>query len=335
MTVAIWDPRALRKLPNRHLFPLSLEPRVLSGQDSYGRANMAPWGVETPPLAARVQPSPALLDHAVGEASVYVQGASLKTGAALLAEAFQLPGYTSEGRIMGQQEPGDSEKVRAATPVWRRVLRGVSYAFSGVMLFTGLAALAGVGNTPMVAGTMFLLMGLITFPPVVGILRTRLKPLRPLWVPPLLAFALLLLMSPMLPPPPPKDQAPPPAARPKIMAADKPVRTQAAKPPLKPRAAPDDDGALYPHFAKQLLAPRLRDPDSAKITALIAFRTGKRLILCGKVNAKNGYGGYGGPQAFVISDDGVLLGEGELTAERVLAECNGETTLVVPERYLR
>jgi hypothetical protein len=42
-----------------------------------------------------VRPSPALLDHAVGEAAVYVQGASLKTVAALLAEAFQLPDHQS------------------------------------------------------------------------------------------------------------------------------------------------------------------------------------------------------------------------------------------------
>lgn len=234
-----------------------------------------------------------------------------------------------------RQADGNGTTTEVSTPAWRRVLRGVSYTFSVVMLITGMAALAGVGNTPIVAGTMFLLMGLITFPPVVGILRRRLKPLRPLWVPPLLAFALLMLMSPMLPPPPPKDQTSTPAAQPKVVAADKPVRTQAAKPPLKPREDPDEDGVLYPHFAKQLLAPRLRDPDSAKITALIAFRTGERLTLCGKVNAKNGYGGYGGPQAFVISDDGVLLGEGELTAESVLAQCKGERTLVVPERYLR
>jgi hypothetical protein len=46
-----------------------------------------------------VQPSPALLDHAVGEASVYVQGESLKTGAALLIEAFQLPGYGSGAKM--------------------------------------------------------------------------------------------------------------------------------------------------------------------------------------------------------------------------------------------
>jgi len=34
-------------------------------------------GRENPSLAVRVRPSPALLDHAVGEAAVYVQGASL------------------------------------------------------------------------------------------------------------------------------------------------------------------------------------------------------------------------------------------------------------------
>ena len=47
-----------------------------------GMVRWPSWGMETPLLAACVRPSTHSSTHAVGEASVYVQGESLKTGAA-------------------------------------------------------------------------------------------------------------------------------------------------------------------------------------------------------------------------------------------------------------
>jgi hypothetical protein len=104
--------------------------------------------------------------------------------------------------------------------------------------------------------------------------------------------------------------------------------------PPKPVQPVDKDVAIYPGLAMKLLTPRLRDPESARLTDLMAFKTGQQLTLCGQINAKNGFGGYGGPQPFILSDNGVFLGEAEATGERVFAECKGAITTVVPDSML-
>lgn len=52
------------------------------------------------------------------------------------------------------------------------------------------------------------------------------------------------------------------------------------------------------HFdiAKAAVTERLKDPESARFTGLQMSADGK--VVCGKVNAKNSYGGYVGPQPF-------------------------------------
>lgn len=55
--------------------------------DTLKAARRPSWGLRTPRLGGVVLPESALLDHMVGEALAYVQGESLKAGAALLTEA--------------------------------------------------------------------------------------------------------------------------------------------------------------------------------------------------------------------------------------------------------
>lgn len=44
----------------------------------------------------------------------------------------------------------------------------------------------------------------------------------------------------------------------------------------------------------------LKDPDSAKVTSLVAYRIATGIRICGFVNAKNSYGGYAGNAPFYL-----------------------------------
>lgn len=57
--------------------------------------------------------------------------------------------------------------------------------------------------------------------------------------------------------------------------------------------------------SKQQVSKRFKDPDSARYSALQLFSnktTGKR-TLCGKVNAKNSFGGYVGAEYFHVTEE--------------------------------
>jgi hypothetical protein len=45
---------------------------------------------------------------------------------------------------------------------------------------------------------------------------------------------------------------------------------------------------------------RMRDPDSARFEGLRVSRAGGAAAVCGTLNARNGFGGYGGPQPFFV-----------------------------------
>jgi hypothetical protein len=83
-------------------------------------------------------------------------------------------------------------------------------------------------------------------------------------------------------------------------------------------------------FVKKVLGEHLLDPESAKLTDMMEYRTGKRLTYCGQVNAKNRFGGYTGPVPFILSDDGIFVGD-NATAEKVMAECQGAQVASVPD----
>lgn len=55
--------------------------------------------------------------------------------------------------------------------------------------------------------------------------------------------------------------------------------------------------------ARAVVVASLKDPDSARFGA---FARGKGSSVCGEINARNSFGGYTGPRAFVYSPDGPL-----------------------------
>jgi TPR repeat protein len=55
--------------------------------------------------------------------------------------------------------------------------------------------------------------------------------------------------------------------------------------------------------AKASVLKTLRDPGSAQFSDVVAHKNGSDAIVCGFVNAKNGYGGYTGRKAFIYTDE--------------------------------
>lgn len=53
---------------------------------------------------------------------------------------------------------------------------------------------------------------------------------------------------------------------------------------------------------KAAVAEQLKDPESARFTEVSVQKTkrGTRSVMCGNVNAKNSYGGYGEPMPFTV-----------------------------------
>ncbi len=94
--------------------------------------------------------------------------------------------------------------------------------------------------------------------------------------------------------------------------------------------APTPEQELISQAKKNVLR-QLRDPDSARFSDVEAFLPDK--AVCGKVNSKNGYGGYGGdhdfavtPATTIVDDDGEFAATKECTrllnrsADRINAE---------------
>lgn len=62
------------------------------------------------------------------------------------------------------------------------------------------------------------------------------------------------------------------------------------------------------------ITQHFKDPESVKIKDLRKYATGK---YCGKVNAKNGFGAYGGFKDFMVDENGnnLLLDDGVIGGE--------------------
>jgi hypothetical protein len=64
--------------------------------------------------------------------------------------------------------------------------------------------------------------------------------------------------------------------------------------------------------AKDRIVPLLRDPESAKFGEdFIVANEGLTPLVCGEVNAKNGFGGYTGLQTFMIWQDQLHIASSE------------------------
>lgn len=90
-----------------------------------------------------------------------------------------------------------------------------------------------------------------------------------------------------------------------------------------------DERFGYAAFTQKVVQDHLKDPESAQFAQVIAYRSGKKLTICGLVNARNGFGGYGGPKPFIISDEGMFFEE-EATVGRVQQLCQGADSTDVP-----
>lgn len=68
---------------------------------------------------------------------------------------------------------------------------------------------------------------------------------------------------------------------------------------------------------QELIGRRLRDPDSARFSGSFVSRSSGGPVVCGYVNAKNGFGGYSGPIRFVSGGSVIQvletdMGQGEM-----------------------
>lgn len=59
--------------------------------------------------------------------------------------------------------------------------------------------------------------------------------------------------------------------------------------------------------ARLAVEERLKDPDSAKFDVLYTSEKAGIVVVCGTVNAKNGFGGYAGEEEFIFAGQAAVL----------------------------
>lgn len=60
-------------------------------------------------------------------------------------------------------------------------------------------------------------------------------------------------------------------------------------------------------MAEDVVKARLRDPESARFEHVRTSRATGLPVVCGTVNAKNGFGGYGGPQPYLVAGEVTII----------------------------
>lgn len=81
-------------------------------------------------------------------------------------------------------------------------------------------------------------------------------------------------------------------------------------------------GKVAEHQAKKWVAGMMKDPASAQFDAVKTLGEGRDMLACGKVNAKNSYGGYGGFKSFMVYDHQVYVAEDEMQDISIRMCCN-------------
>lgn len=71
----------------------------------------------------------------------------------------------------------------------------------------------------------------------------------------------------------------------------------------------EDDGLIID--ARMAVEDQLRDPSSAQFSGVIVSRVSGLPVVCGLVNARNGFGGYVGARPFIFTGDGALIASPE------------------------
>jgi hypothetical protein len=93
------------------------------------------------------------------------------------------------------------------------------------------------------------------------------------------------------------------------------------------QSKPDDDVLTRAQSATRNI---LKDPDSAQFSGLVALQNGMDTVVCGFVNAKNGYGGYSGRQGFIYGD-GIRTSHMNQYDGQILEACRN----IAAGRYVR
>lgn len=77
--------------------------------------------------------------------------------------------------------------------------------------------------------------------------------------------------------------------------------------------------------AERVMRSRLKDPESARFESLIVARFSGAPVVCGHVNAKNGFGGYTGPKAFMLVN-GAAISEDDIASSAFAKAWNKSCT---------
>lgn len=186
-----------------------------------------------------------------------------------------------------------------------RLGRIASWVVGTILLINAAAMILAIPEGR-IAGFGFLVAGLLILPPTAAYVREKAQP--PVWAPPIAAvvavvaaFGVQAALAPGAAIPATPQEAPKEEARTSLAA----------------------DSGAHGGFVKQFVSKHLLDPESARFADGIAYRMGDRLSFCGTVNAKNRFGGYTGPQPYVVADSGFYMGD-TATAEVIFRECKGE-----------
>lgn len=61
------------------------------------------------------------------------------------------------------------------------------------------------------------------------------------------------------------------------------------------------------YVTKEAIKRSLRDPDSARFGTVRVYRSGGSPVVCGTVNARNGFGGYTGERPFMATEERLTM----------------------------
>lgn len=76
---------------------------------------------------------------------------------------------------------------------------------------------------------------------------------------------------------------------------------------------------------EMLVQSRLRDPESASFVGAKLVKVGRQKVVCGFVNAKNGFGGMAGYEYFAVVDSKTILGnDGYDALDRIERLCGDQ-----------
>lgn len=102
--------------------------------------------------------------------------------------------------------------------------------------------------------------------------------------------------------------------------------TQSKKQVERPPVVPYQLNEQQIEAAKEMVRQNLKDPESARFSDIFGITQAgmeEGYAVCGKVNAKNAFGGYAGSQPFSVKGRFVTIGSNTVDALMVRYTCTG------------